>query len=64
MLGSKFKAIVGTDHEWFVFKSHKMFSDVWHCYPIKRYQKDQPMKENFIQHFDTDFIKKNEIHEV
>lgn len=64
MIGSKFKAQSGTDHEWFVFKSHGMFSDVWYCYPIKRYEKDKTMKESFIQCFTTEFIKKNEIHEM
>ena len=64
MIGSKFIAHVGTDHEWFAFKSHGLFSDVWYCYPIKKYEKDQNMKESLIQCFDTEFIKKNEIHEM
>ena len=63
MIGSKFKADSGVDHEWFVFKSHGLFSDVWYCYPTKRYEKDKVMKDSFIQCFDTQFIKQNEIHE-
>lgn len=64
MLGTKFKAHVGTDHEWFVFKSHGMFSDTWYCYPLQRYQKEEKIKENFVQCFSTDFIKQNEIYDV
>ena len=63
MIGSKFKADSGVDHEWFVFKSHGLFSDVWYCYPTKRYEKDKVMKDNFIQCFDTQFIKQNKIYE-
>jgi hypothetical protein len=64
MIGTKFKAQSGTDYEWFVFKSHGLFSDTWYCYPIARYQKDQMIKDNFIQCFSTDFIKQNEIYDV
>lgn len=64
MIGSKFKANVGNDYEWFVFKSHGLFSDVWGCYPVKRFDKDKTIKDSFIQFFDTDFIKKNEIYEM
>jgi hypothetical protein len=64
MIGTKFKAISGTDTEWFVFKSHSLFSDTWYCYPLGRYQKDEKIKENFIQCFSTDFIKQNEIYDV
>ena len=58
MIGSKFTAQVGTDHEWFVFKPHGLFPDVWYCYPIKRYEKEPVYKENFIQCFSTEFINK------
>ena len=64
MIGTKFTAHSGNDHEWFAFKSHGLFSDTWYCYPVKRYKEGEPLKESFIQCFDTEFIKKNEIHEV
>jgi hypothetical protein len=63
MIGTKFKAQSGNDYEWFVFKSHGLFTDVWHCYPIKRWDKDNQIKESFVQCFDTAFIKQNEIYE-
>lgn len=61
MLNVKFIAHSGADHEWFVFKSHDLFSDTWYCYPVKRYQKEPVIKESFVQCFSTDFINKNKI---
>jgi NTP pyrophosphatase (non-canonical NTP hydrolase) len=61
MLKTRFTAHSGTDHEWFVFKPHGLFPDVWYCYPIKRYLKNPVIKESFIQCFDTDFITKRKI---
>lgn len=62
MLGVTFKAYSGNDNEWFVIKSHSLFSDTWYCYPLRRWEKDRHIKENFIQCFSTDFIKQKEIH--
>lgn len=61
MIGTEFRAIQGAYDRWFVFKSHGLFSDVWACYPVERYMGKGEITQSFVQYFDTDFIKKNEI---
>ncbi|NBU81798.1 MAG: hypothetical protein EBS55_09145 [Flavobacteriaceae bacterium] len=61
MIGTEFRAISGIDDRWFVFKSHGIFSNVWACYPVEKFMKNGQIKESFVQHFSTDFIKQNEI---
>lgn len=39
-----------------VISSHKMFEDVWLCYPA---EKEEPYKPNLIDCFSTEFILKS-----
>lgn len=39
-----------------VIEEHHMFKDTWRCYPIEK--EGPPYKENLIDCFSTEFIKK------
>lgn len=42
-----------------VIDGHRLFGGTWKCYPIERVETDNPLKQNLIDCFSTDFIEKS-----
>jgi hypothetical protein len=62
MKGKKFTTY-GSKKPYIVIEEHKVFKDVWRCYPAN---KETPYKQNLIDCFSTDFINdciKQELHD-
>lgn len=53
MVGTKFITL-NSKKNYKVIEKHKVFKDVWRCYPINQ---EAPYKQHLIDCFSTDFIK-------